>query len=423
MTRGRRSATLEPDGDAVRFFAFCFSSLRRRASGSQLCRPWLADALHPSRGSDPRSLLPGGGGIGGITALLGQLRQCAPGVADQRRLVQPADRLAKQLLRLAQSSRRMQAMPARYCSRASRGLRSCAASMRESQGASSVLRPSSSVCTSRRRRCSSRPRCGSAAGVTIRSQAGSSQPRARFESPFNAAMRCAAAIAISGIARSASSSECQTRSNCAVSCAPAIRSVARPRTRLCAASPEKARCLASSRAVSSASSVRRASRAALSLTRSASVRRAAPCGSSSSQASAACASRSSSAQRAAHSWMPSRDSRPSPAWRWPGSFNAAFRCSSRAGRSCSACAPSAASRCDSMRSCGAFASRTPLSDSIRSCSIAASAERRARRKRPASRYDSPSSSAACMARSFCCMRQRRACRGRSSSPAIARSAT
>ena len=169
--------------------------------------------------------------------------------------------------------------------------------MRASQAPSSDSSPSSSAPTSRTLRFG--------ASNSWRSHTGNSQSRARCASPPNAVSRCAARVASSGIARSAGSSPLQTRCSCAGSWALLSRSIARPRTMLSAAAFENARCLVSSRAVSIASEVSPASRAALSRMRRATVRRAAPCGSSFNQPMAACGSRSSSAQRAARNKAPS----------------------------------------------------------------------------------------------------------------------
>ena len=101
---------------------------------------------------------------------------------------------------------------------------------------------------------------------------------------------------------------------------------------------------------------------------------------------------------------------------------ASARCSSRRVWFCSAWALSAAIRWDRARTCTPSASFSPAASSAASWASAPSAALPARTKRPASRWAIPSSKAVCMARSFCCMRQRLAWCGRSSSAASARKA-
>ena len=288
-------------------------------------------------------------------------------------------------------------MPARYCRRASRGLAWYAASMRASQAGSSSSRPDSSARTSLSAWCSA-----SASGrSTMRSHTGSSHARTSVPSPPRAARRCAAWMASSGMLRSAGSSDIQTRWSWAVSCALLMSSMARPRTMLCAALGENARCLASSRAVSSASCVWRARRVALSLMRSARVRRAAPWGRAARRSSAASASRSSSDQRAARIWAPSRISWSCTLPRAGASCKASCRWLSRVGPSCSAWEDSAAIMCASARSCRPCGTVSPAAASACSCDSAATAALRDRMKRPPSMWVRASSNAACMARSFC----------------------
>ena len=229
-------------------------------------------------------------------------------------------------------------MPARYCRRASRGLAWWADSMRASQGASSSSSPASSARTSFSAWWSAR----ASGRSTMRSHTGSSQARTWVASPPSAARRCAAWMASSGMLRSAVSSDCQICCSWAVSWALLMSSVARPRTMLCAAAGEKARCLPSRRAVSSASWVWRSRRVALSLMRRASVRRAAPWGRAARRSRAALASRSSSDQRAARIWAPSCISCSFTVPRIGASCSASCRWLSRVARSCSACDASAA---------------------------------------------------------------------------------
>ena len=309
-------------------------------------------------------------------------------------------------------------MPARYCRRASRGLACWADSMRASQGASSASSPASSARTSLRACCSAR----ASGSSTMRSHTGSSQARTCVASPPRAASRWAAWMASSGMLRSLVSSDSQICCSWAVSCALLMSSVARPRTMLCAALGENARCLPSRRAVSSASWVWCASRVALSLMRRARVRRAAPWGRAARRSSAAGASRSSSDQRAARIWAPSCISCSLTEPRMGASCSASCKWLSRVARSCRAWDASAAIMWASARSCLPWGIASPLASRACSCDSAATAALRERMNRPPSMWVSASSSAPCMARSFCCTRQRRAWCGSSSKAARARSA-
>ena len=125
--------------------------------------------------------------------------------------------------------------------------------------------------------------------------------RAKEAWPCSDIRREAACTATSGMARSLASRVSQTLCSLSGSWAPLSNSMARPRTMLCAAGAEKARCLASKRAVSMANSVWPAKRAARKRRRKASVRRPAPTGNLASHSSAIKGSRSSSAQRTARS--------------------------------------------------------------------------------------------------------------------------
>ena len=136
-------------------------------------------------------------------------------------------------------------------------------------------------------------------GCMALSQTCSSHKRAKSTSPCSVIRREAACTTSSGMARSDASSDAQACCSCAGSCASFRSSSARPRTILCAAVGEKARCLASSRAVSSACAVWRSCLVARSFKRNARVRRAAPNGNCASNSSAAAGSRSSIAQRVA----------------------------------------------------------------------------------------------------------------------------
>ena len=256
----------------------------------------------------------------------------------------------------------------------------------------------------------------------MRSHTGASQLRTWAPSPPSMLSRCAACTASSGMWRSAGSSDVQMRCSCAGSCALSISSIARPRTMLCAATGENARCLPNRRAVSSASCVWCDRRVAFSLARRASVRRAAPCGRAARWSIAAAASRSSSDQRAARSLAPSRSSSSATGARSGMFCSACCRCDSRVARSCRACELSAATRCASVRSWRPCGTASPAACSAPSWLSAATAALRDRRKRPASSCDRASSSEACMTRSFCCRRQRRAWRGSSSKAARPRSA-
>ena len=265
-----------------------------------------------------------------------------------------------------------------------------------------VAMPASST-RARRVRCVSLKDSGRA---SISSHTGLSHWRATASSPPSACMRWAARRASSGMVRSAGSSESHTACSWPASCAWPISSAASVRTRLRAASGAKARCLASRRAVSMASWMRPDWRAALSLRRSAAVRRLAPVGNSSSRARAPAGSWSCSDQRVARSSTPSRSSAAPP--RLAAVSSAWSKCASRVAWSCRACALSATVMWASVRRASACGGASPAPCSACSRASAPSAALRARRNRPALNCVKASSNMACVARSRCWARQRRA---------------
>ena len=237
------------------------------------------------------------------------------------------------------------------------------------------------------------------------SHTGSNQSRARCASPPNAVRRCAAWIASSGIWRSAGSSESQARCNWATSCAPLSRSIASPRTMLWAAPARKRPVLGQQacRLQRLRGVVRQPGRLEL----HAQCQRAA--GGALRQAlepghrgiGLAVVQRPA---RGAHQGALVRllgVARRSLLQRLLQVLLARSACPAAPARfrrpaGAPACAP--APRWPAARP-------PPLSDF--SCPSAASADLRARMKRPASRCEIASSSEPCMARSFCCVRQRK----------------